>query len=289
MRRAFVFLSCLVLCALIASCGSERGGPSEPSGIGGSNAAPAPSAEKSLDGSPPVAPRTEGADHRSVPERSRTLEHSKSPRPQTSAAKPAESSRPREEVDERPRSESDYRTDQGRQIQSGTLTAGNASPFTDGAAALTVISPALESQILPDAALIDFEFVAVEPQEGLLMGPGKAMLRILQRHRLRWGDLDYIEMHEAFAGQILCNLEAVNDPAYRQKAYGVSYDPGPLEAARLNPWGSSIAYGHPFGATGARMLNQAIGYLKETGTKRALLGICTAGALAGAALLDRKP
>lgn len=170
----------------------------------------------------------------------------------------------------------------------GTLTAGNASPYTDGAAALLVVSPALEKEVPPDAYLTDFEFVAVEPKDGLLMGPGKAMLRILKRQGLRWSDLDYLEMHEAFAGQVLCNLEAVNDPAYRRNRYGLEVEPGRLEEDRLNPWGSSIAYGHPFGATGVRMLNQAIHYLKATGGRRALLGICTAGGLAGAALLERR-
>ena len=170
---------------------------------------------------------------------------------------------------------------------SGTITAGNASPFTDGAAALYVISPALEKRVAPDAFLADFEFVGVDPKAGLLMGPGKAMLRLLQRQGLRWSDLDCIEMHEAYSCQVLCNVDAVNNPSYREKVYGVSYDAGRLEEARLNPWGSSVAYGHPFGATGARMLNQAIAYLQETHTKRALIGICTAGALAGAALVER--
>lgn len=170
----------------------------------------------------------------------------------------------------------------------GTLTAGNSSPFTDGAAALFVVSPALEGTVPPDAHLVDFEFVAVEPKEGLLMGPGKAMLRILERQKLRWDDLDYIEMHEAFAGQILCNVDAVNNARYRQEKYGLGYDAGALSEERLNPWGSSIAYGHPFGATGARMLNQAIAYLQETGKRRALLGVCTAGGLAGSALIERR-
>ena len=170
----------------------------------------------------------------------------------------------------------------------GTITAGNASPFTDGAAALFCISPAMESQIAPDAHLIDFEFVGVEPKDGLLMGPGKAMLRVLERNRLRWDELDYIEVHEAFAGQVLCNVEAVNNPGYRSGKYGSSYDAGRLDETRLNPWGSSIAYGHPFGATGARMLNQAISYLQETKGRRALLGICTAGGLAGSALVEKR-
>ncbi|MCM8795062.1 MAG: acetyl-CoA C-acyltransferase [Candidatus Omnitrophica bacterium] len=170
----------------------------------------------------------------------------------------------------------------------GTITAGNASPFTDGAAALYVVSPAAEREVPPDAYLVDFEFVGVEPKEGLLMGPGKAMLRILQRNGLRWGNLDYIEMHEAFAGQVLCNVDAVNNPEYRRNVYGVSYDAGLLEEQKLNPWGSSISYGHPFGATGARMLNQAILFLQNRKKNKALIGICTAGGLAGAALLERR-
>ena len=170
----------------------------------------------------------------------------------------------------------------------GTITAGNASPFTDGAAALFCLSPALEREIPPDAYLVDFEFVAVEPRDGLLMGPGKAMLRILKRQNLKWADFDYLEMHEAFAGQVLCNVEAVNSPNYRKQSYGVDYDAGHLDENKLNPWGSSIAYGHPFGATGARMLNQAIAYLQETQTGRALIGICTAGGLAGSALIERR-
>jgi acetyl-CoA acyltransferase len=169
----------------------------------------------------------------------------------------------------------------------GTITAGNASPYTDGAAGLCVISPALEGEIKPDAHLIDFEFVGVDPAAGLLMGPGKAMLRVLERQKLRWSDLDYIDMHEAFAGQVLCNVDAVNSAESRTKRYGIAYDPGHLDETRLNPWGSSIAYGHPFGATGARMLSQAIAYLEKEGKRTALLGACTAGGLAGACLLRR--
>jgi len=169
--------------------------------------------------------------------------------------------------------------------EKGTITAGNASPYTDGAAALYVISPALEAQISPDAYLLDYEFVAVEPKEGLLMGPGKSLLRLLSRHRLAWRDFSYIELHEAFAGEVLCNIDAMNDPSYRAKQYGVDYDPGRLDEKDLNPWGSSIAYGHPFGATGARMLNQAMTFLKKENGKLALLGICTAGGLAGGCIL----
>ena len=169
--------------------------------------------------------------------------------------------------------------------KTGTITAGNASPYTDGAAALYVISPALERDVVPDAHLVDYEFVAVDPKEGLLMGPGKSLLRLLARHRLTWRDFSYIELHEAFAGEVLCNVDAMNDPTYRAAHYGVDYDPGRLDETVLNPWGSSIAYGHPFGATGARMLNQAITFLKKEKGTLALLGVCTAGALAGGCIV----
>lgn len=169
--------------------------------------------------------------------------------------------------------------------KSGTLTAGNSSPLTDGAAGIYAIAPGAEKTVKPDAHLIDFEFVAVDPMDGLLIGPGKAILRVLHRHNLQWDDIDYIDIHEAFAAEVLCNVDALNDAEYRSKQYGVDYDPGHLDASRLNPWGSSIAYGHPFGATGARMLSHAMEYLKREGKRTALVAACTAGALAGALLL----
>jgi len=169
--------------------------------------------------------------------------------------------------------------------KAGSITAGNASPFTDGAAGLFLVSPALETEVKPDAHLIDFEYVGVNPEQGLLIGPGKAILKILVRHQLKWSDIDYIDMHEAFAGQVLCNVDAMNDVNYRKTKYQVDYDPGHLDEKILNPWGSSIAYGHPFGATGARMLSQAIAYLKRHHKKTALVAACTAGALAGACLI----
>lgn len=169
----------------------------------------------------------------------------------------------------------------------GTITAGNASPFTDGTAGLFVISPGLEHEIKPDARLIDFEYVGIVIEDGLLMGPAKAMLRVMKRQNLKWADLDYIEFHEAFAGQVLCNVDAINDPKYRLEKYGIDYDAGILDEKVINPWGSSVAYGHPFGATGARMLSQAMAFLKHHNKRFALVSACTAGGLAGACLISR--
>lgn len=169
----------------------------------------------------------------------------------------------------------------------GTLTAANSSPYTDGASGMFVISPALESKIKPDGYLVDFEFVGVHPDLGLLMGPSKAMLNLLERHRLTWKDLDYIEIHEAFAGEVVCNIKALNDRGYCQRNFGTNYDPGHLNVDTINPWGGSIAYGHPFGATGVRMMMQGLKYLEANNKKRGMIGICAAGALAGAAIFER--
>lgn len=171
--------------------------------------------------------------------------------------------------------------------ESGTLTAANSSPYTDGAAGMFVISPALESKIKPDGFLVDFEFVAVHPDLGLLMGPSKAMLILLERNKLTWNDFDYIEIHEAFAGEVVCNIKALNDRGYCIRNFGMSYDPGHLDAQSVNPWGGSIAYGHPFGATGVRMVMQGLKFLEVNQKKRGIIGICAAGALAGAAIFER--
>ncbi len=170
----------------------------------------------------------------------------------------------------------------------GTITAGNASPFTDGAASIYVISPKMENETKVDSRILDFEYVGVDPKQGLLMGPGKAMLKLLKRHNLKWTDIGYIEIHEAFAGQVLCNVDGMNKSEYRKNQYGVDYDPGKLDETLINPWGSSISYGHPFGATGSRMLAQGTTYLKKKDKKIGLVAACTAGALAGACLIQRE-
>jgi len=170
--------------------------------------------------------------------------------------------------------------------EKGTLTAANSSPFTDGAAAIFTVSPALEDKVKPDAYLLDYEFVGVHPDLGLLMGPSKALLNLLERNNFTWKDFDYIEIHEAFAGEVLCNILALNDRGYCSRNFNSSYDPGQLDPETINPWGSSIPYGHPFGATGARMLSQAVRYLQVNNGKRGVIAICAAGALAGAAIVE---
>jgi acetyl-CoA acetyltransferase family protein len=165
---------------------------------------------------------------------------------------------------------------------SGTITAGNSSPLTDGAAALLLMTEAAAERdgIEPLARVADWEFAAIAPEEGLLMAPAIAVPRLLARHRLRLEDLDIVEVHEAFAGQVLCNLAAW-EAGWKEPAVGR------VDPARLNALGGSIALGHPFAATGIRMLTTVAYQMQRSAARRALVSICGAGATAAALLLER--
>lgn len=173
----------------------------------------------------------------------------------------------------------------------GTLTAGNSSPLTDGAAALWVAtSTGIERVPLASsrARLVDWEIAAVDIlHEGLLMAPAYAIPRLLYRQRLRYEDIDLWELHEAFGAQILCNIAALNDKTFVRRKAGVDQDFGAFPKERLNPNGGSIALGHPFGATGARILSQAVKELAAMGPgKRAVVSICADGGAGTVALLE---
>jgi acetyl-CoA C-acetyltransferase len=168
----------------------------------------------------------------------------------------------------------------------GTITAGNASPLTDGAAAEAGLAR------LPSgparARLVDWEFAAVDIlREGLLMAPAYAIPRLLARHGLSLADIDLWEIHEAFCAQVLCNVAAIEDGAFVREKAGVSLPPGRFPWERLNPNGGSVALCHPFGATGARILSQAVKELAAMGPgKRAVVSICADGGLGTVALLE---
>lgn len=173
----------------------------------------------------------------------------------------------------------------------GTITAGNASPLTDGAAGLWVATDTgLERLPLtaPRARLVDWEMAAVDIRhEGLLMAPTYAIPRLLYRQRLRYEDIDLWEIHEAFAAQVLFNIAAFNDKTFVRRNAGIDQDLGVFPAERVNPNGGSVALGHPFGATGARILSQAVKELAAMGTgKRAIVSICADGGLGTVALLQ---
>ena len=173
----------------------------------------------------------------------------------------------------------------------GTITAGNASPLTDGAAAVWVADDEGLARLpatRPRARLVDWELAAVDVfHEGLLMAPAYAIPRLLARHGLSLQAVDLWEIHEAFAAQVLCNVAAVESEAFVREKAKVEWSPGRFPWERLNPNGGSIAIGHPFGATGARILSQAVKELAAMGPgKRAVVSICADGGLGGVALLE---
>jgi acetyl-CoA C-acetyltransferase len=173
----------------------------------------------------------------------------------------------------------------------GTITAGNASPLTDGAAGVWVADDAgLER--LPAARararLVDWELAAVDIfHEGLLMAPAYAIPRLLARHGLALDAIDLWEIHEAFAAQVLANVAALESEAFVREKAGVEARLGRFPWERFNPNGGSISVGHPFGATGARILSQAVKELAALGPgKRAVVSICADGGLGAVALLQ---
>jgi acetyl-CoA C-acetyltransferase len=174
----------------------------------------------------------------------------------------------------------------------GTITAGNASPVTDGAAGLWVgDAEGLKRLGAPAAVkLVDWEMAAIDFRldEGMLMAPGRAIPRLLQRHGLAFADIALWEVHEAFAAQVLANIRAASDPVYRRERAGVDADLGDFPWDRVNPNGGSLALGHPFAATGARILSQAAKELSALPTgARAIVSVCADGGQGTVALLEK--
>ena len=174
----------------------------------------------------------------------------------------------------------------------GSLTAGNSSPLTDGSAAIWVGDDEGMTRV-PDrfyrARLIDWEIGAIDLwHEGLLMAPAYCIPRLLARHDLRYDDIQLWEIHEAFSAQVLCHLKALQDRDFLRNKVGVDRDFGPFPRERMNPNGGSVALGHPFGATGARILSQAVKELsKHDKGDYAIVSICTDGGLGAVCLLQR--
>lgn len=174
----------------------------------------------------------------------------------------------------------------------GTLTAGNSSPITDGAAGCWVANEAGVARlpaVTPYARLIDYEVSAVDfHTEGLLMAPSYGIPRLLARHRLSFSDIALWEIHEAFAAQVLANVAAITDGDWVRETAGVQSDMGDFDWDRVNPNGGSVAIGHPFGATGARDLSQAVKELWDMPSgSRAIVSICADGGQGTVALLER--
>lgn len=174
----------------------------------------------------------------------------------------------------------------------GTITAGNASPLTDGAAGLWLTDDAGLKRLpasTPRVRLVDWEVAGVDIlEDGLLMAPALAIPRLLARHSLKYDDIALWKIHEAFSGQVLCHVAAMEDKPWLTTRVGVSAALGKFPWAKLNPNGGSVALGHPFGATGARILSQAVNELKGFPPKSlAIDSICTDGGLGAVCLLSK--
>ncbi len=172
----------------------------------------------------------------------------------------------------------------------GTLTAGNSSPLTDGSAAVFLATDeyAKQSTLPLLARFVDAQSAAVDyvHGEGLLMAPTIAVSRLLERNRLSLQDFDFYEIHEAFAGQVLCNLKAWESDDYCRRVLHRDKAMGSIDRNKLNVKGSSVALGHPYAATGARIVGQLAKMLQEKGSGRGLISICTAGGMGVAAILE---
>lgn len=171
----------------------------------------------------------------------------------------------------------------------GTLTAGNSTALTDGSAVVLMGTKefAAENGFELGARVIDAQASAIDFQagEGLLMAPVKAIVEILQRNNLGLEDFDFFEIHEAFAGQVLCTLKALESEDYCKKL-GANGALGSIDRTKLNVLGSSLAFGHPFSATGARITATLSKLLKVRGKGRGLISICTAGGMGIVMILE---
>jgi len=173
----------------------------------------------------------------------------------------------------------------------GTLTAGNSTNLSDGASAALLASEdwAREHGKEVLAYFVDAQVAAVdfEHGEGLLMAPTIAVAQLLKRNNLSLRDFDFYEIHEAFAAQVLCTLKAWESDEYCRTRLGLEAALGSIDRSKLNVVGSSLAIGHPFAATGARIVATTAKLLQERGSGRALISICTAGGMGVVAIIER--
>jgi acetyl-CoA acyltransferase len=171
----------------------------------------------------------------------------------------------------------------------GTVTPGNSSPLTDGASATLLMAEdyAEAEGFTPRAALRDYTYVAQDPGAELLLGPAYAIPQVLDQAGLTLDDIDVIELHEAFAGQVLAVLEALRSPTFADEHLNRSEPVGEVPMDRLNTRGGSLSLGHPFGATGARLVTTAANRLHEEDGTWALVSACAAGGQGHAMLVER--
>jgi acetyl-CoA C-acetyltransferase len=173
----------------------------------------------------------------------------------------------------------------------GTMTAGNSTPLSDGASAVLLASEewAASHGIPVQAFLVDAQTAGVDyvhKREGLLMAPAYAMPRLLARNGRSLQDFDFYEIHEAFAAQVLCTLHAWEDPVFCRERLGLEEPLGAIDRGKLNMHGGSLAAGHPFGATGGRIVAGLAKMLQAKGSGRGVISICAAGGLGVVAMME---
>jgi acetyl-CoA acyltransferase len=170
----------------------------------------------------------------------------------------------------------------------GTLTAGNSSPLTDGASALLLMSEERAKALgyTPMGYLRSWGYAAIDPNEWMLMGPSYATPIALEKAGLTLKEMDLVDMHEAFAAQILCNVKAFASKKFAEEKLGRTHAIGEIDDSKFNVHGGSIAIGHPFAATGARMVTTVLKELKRRGGQFGLVTLCAAGGLGAAAVLE---
>jgi acetyl-CoA C-acetyltransferase len=173
----------------------------------------------------------------------------------------------------------------------GTMTAGNSTPLSDGASAVLLASEewAAARGLPVQAYLVEAQTAGVDyvhKREGLLMAPAYAMPRMLDRAGAKLQEFDFYEIHEAFAAQVLCTLKAWEDPVFCRERLGREQPLGPIDRDRLNVHGGSLGAGHPFGATGGRIVATLAQALSEKGSGRGVISICAAGGLGVTAIME---
>lgn len=170
----------------------------------------------------------------------------------------------------------------------GSVTAGNSSPLTDGAAAVLLTSRARAAALglRPLASFRSWAYVGVDPRDQLLLGPALAIPLALERAGFALEDMDLVDMHEAFAAQVLSAVKLLASPGFARARLGRDKAVGAIDPEKLNVHGGSVALGHPFGATGARMVTTMANELAQSGKRMALIASCAAGGLGAAAILE---
>jgi acetyl-CoA acyltransferase len=170
----------------------------------------------------------------------------------------------------------------------GSVTAGNASPLTDGAAAVLLMAEEKAAALgyEPLAFVRSYAVAAVDPNWQLLMGPVYAVPRALERAGIAWSDLGLVEIHEAFAAQVLSNVQAWGSGAWAERL-GLAGPVGEVDWERTNVMGGSIAIGHPFGATGARLVTTLANEMRRRDVQFGLISICAQGGMGAALVLER--